>query len=61
MSNKMSNKPIEPTMEMLDKGVKEIKLCFPEFMGDDCEYDYDALCDAACFIWQAMYQAHVEK
>ena len=61
MSNKMSNKPIALTMEMLDKGVKEIKLCFPELMNDDCEYDYDALRYAACFIWQAMYQAHAEK
>ena len=27
----MSNKPLQPTMEMMDKGVKEIKACFPEF------------------------------
>lgn len=58
----MSNKPIQPTMEMMDKGVKEIKACFPEFRDESqCDYDYDALCDAACFIWQAMYLAHSKE
>lgn len=60
MSDKPIEPPMEPTIEMLKKGMEEIRLCFPE-LTDDCEYDCYALCSAACFIWQAMYQAHLEK
>ena len=55
-SNRMSNKPIQPTEEMIEAGIREVI--------ENLDIDYltdDELSDAVVFIWQAMYQAHVEK
>lgn len=52
----MSDKPIEPTQEMINAGIKELI--------DNCGIDYlsdDALSDTVCFIWQAMYLAHSKE
>lgn len=52
----MSNKPIQPTEEMIEAGIKEL------MENIDVEsMTNDEMSDAVVFIWQAMYQAHVEK
>lgn len=52
----MSNKPIQPTEEMIDAGIQEL------MENIDVEsMTNDEMSDAVVFIWQAMYQAHVEK
>ena len=52
----MSNKPIQPTEEMIESGIRELT----ENIDVECMTD-DEMSDAVVFIWQAMYQAHVEK
>ncbi|EIH4118716.1 hypothetical protein CHO22_003623 [Escherichia coli] len=52
----MSNKPIQPTEEMIEAGIREVI--------ENFDIDYltdDELSDAVVLIWQAMYQVHVEK
>lgn len=52
----MSNKPIQPTEEMIEAGIlKLMENIDVESMTND------EMSDAVVFIWQAMYQAHVEK
>lgn len=52
----MSNKPIQPTKEMIEAGIRELmeNIDVESMTNDD-------MSDAVVFIWQAMYQAHVEK
>ena len=52
----MSNKPIQPTEEMIEEGIKEL------MENIDVEsMTSDEMSDAVVFIWKAMFQAHVEK
>lgn len=52
----MSNKPLKPTEEMIEAGIREL------MENTDIEsMTNDEMSDAVVFIWKAMYHAHVEK
>lgn len=49
------NKPLEPTKEMLEAGIEELKEELSGLLIDVEELADHELSDVVCFIWQAMW------